>query len=633
MNTRRRDILRKLDELDSWIKGKDLSKRVGVTDRTIRSDIEEINRAYPGLIESSTRDGYRLNTALYSKVNFESSTLPQTPEERTMYIIKRLLFHKNNITFLELQDALYVSEHTIESDIKRVRKILSPYTGMRLVREKNRIYFEGNEQIKRRLYRDLLSNEIHGNFLNLNRIAALYEKFDLLRIMEILEDSLSAHDYKLRETSIPMIIIHIGITIERMLNGNYLEPVDGGSDHGEVEMQIAEHFLTQVISIVPIQYREEEVIAIARLLSGYKNAQLPDTHMLLGERNVSIGNLIKDISNHLNSVFDLDFSADSDFQSGLHLHLQSLLGRLQKNVSIPNAHLNEIKVKYPLVFEMGLHVSRIIETTVGCEISESEAGFVALHIGAAYDRLTMKYKHKVLLISPNNQSFAKLTEGKIRNVFGERLEIVSIQTYFVEREVAQQNVDLIITLSPLEHALSIPTVQISMFVNQEDESNIFVTLNELDKRRFNLAFGRHFGKLVDERFFYTDLDFETPEAVIRFMSQDLVKEGYVPDSFTKSVLDREKMSSTSFDYALAIPHPLKMESKQSIISIGILDKPIMWGTFQVKLVILLAITESDSATMWLFFDWLSETITNANKMTNLIESRKRDEFVYWMIND
>lgn len=51
-----------LDESKSWITGKEISRLMNVSDRTIRSDIENINRFYDKqLIESNLRSGYRIN--------------------------------------------------------------------------------------------------------------------------------------------------------------------------------------------------------------------------------------------------------------------------------------------------------------------------------------------------------------------------------------------------------------------------------------------------------------------------------------------------------------------------------------------------------------------------------------------
>ncbi|MCG4457745.1 HTH domain-containing protein, partial [Erysipelothrix rhusiopathiae] len=65
MNSRQRRILEYLSYKKIWIKGKELSRIMGVTDRTIRSDIDLLNQELPGIIESSTREGYQLNYNKY----------------------------------------------------------------------------------------------------------------------------------------------------------------------------------------------------------------------------------------------------------------------------------------------------------------------------------------------------------------------------------------------------------------------------------------------------------------------------------------------------------------------------------------------------------------------------------------
>lgn len=635
MNSRQRRILEYLSDKKIWIKGKELSRIMGVTDRTIRSDIDLLNQELPGIIESSTREGYQLNYNKYQTYkDLNTDVIPQTPDERSIYIIKILLFSKKRQKIMDLQDELFVSEHTIEGDIKRIRDLIKPYGGLKLVREKNTIFFQGNEHLKRKIYRDLLTNEIKDNFLNINRTALLYSRFDLVQVTKIFEETLNKYNYSVRETAIPMIVVHMGISIERMLSGHYLtdDSINKQVDQ-RIEFEISKYFYERIIQIVPIKYSITEVRGFANILMGYQNAYHLNDLFEYKNKIVDISKLLDEVTKVLYETFDLDFSMDEDFKNGLHLHIQSLVLRIKNGTVIPNAHLQEIKKSYPLIFEMGLVISRLIGNAFGFELSESEVGFISLHIGAAYDRLSNKKKHQVLLIAPHNRSLSKLTKGKITNMFKERLEIVAIHEYYVEKHIENMNVDLIITTLPIDHNLEVKTVQISMFLNHEDEGTIFRALNELDKEEFNLEFGNQFGTLIDERFFFKDLEKETPEEVIDYMSQKLYENGIVSKDFKDSILDREAMSSTSFSYSIAIPHPLDLKSKQSKVAVALLRKPIQWGSYNVKLVMMLAINEKDSSTMWLFFDWLSETITNPSKMSKLLQSKNRNEFVHWMMDD
>lgn len=42
-----------------------------------------------------------------------------------------------------------------------------------------------------------------------------------------------------------------------------------------------------------------------------------------------------------------------------------------------------------------------------------------------------------------------------------------------------------LTTVPLKHQLDIPTLQITLFVNNEDESKVFQLLNELDNKLYH----------------------------------------------------------------------------------------------------------------------------------------------------
>ena len=166
MNKRQERIIKLLDDSKSWITGKALSRLMDVSDRTIRSDMDSINRHYgKSLIESSVKNGYRINSEVMASLPIEVTPLiPQTPQERCTFMIQELL-KKKEINLLDLQDQVYISGYTIDNDLKKIRKQLEPYEGLKIVRSKNYIRLHGNEESKRKLYKDLLEQETRGNFL------------------------------------------------------------------------------------------------------------------------------------------------------------------------------------------------------------------------------------------------------------------------------------------------------------------------------------------------------------------------------------------------------------------------------------------------------------------------------------
>lgn len=60
-NVRQEQLLAILSERGDWMTSRQLAGLLGVSDRTIRSDVEAVNRRItPAPIESNVRQGYRV---------------------------------------------------------------------------------------------------------------------------------------------------------------------------------------------------------------------------------------------------------------------------------------------------------------------------------------------------------------------------------------------------------------------------------------------------------------------------------------------------------------------------------------------------------------------------------------------
>ena len=155
MSTRKDKLLVLLESNGSWITGKELAQMLNVSDRTIRSDIEAINRENEDtLIESNIRKGYRLNLEHYNKIKVsQQQDIPQTSKERCNYILQKLLVKKQEINITNLLSEIYISEYSLDNDLKRLKEIIAPYDDLSLVKTKNHLCLVGSEKSKRNLYK------------------------------------------------------------------------------------------------------------------------------------------------------------------------------------------------------------------------------------------------------------------------------------------------------------------------------------------------------------------------------------------------------------------------------------------------------------------------------------------------
>lgn len=159
MNNRQQRIIDILHDYDEWVTGKELASMLSVSDRTIRSDIEHINKEYEcTLIEANRRKGYHLDEMLTSVKGITTkSVIPQTSQERVSWIIKELLF-KQEINLIELQDRIYVSGYTIDNDLRNIRRILNEYPSLKVVRVKNHIRWQSQKFMK-----NLMNDRFQGS--------------------------------------------------------------------------------------------------------------------------------------------------------------------------------------------------------------------------------------------------------------------------------------------------------------------------------------------------------------------------------------------------------------------------------------------------------------------------------------
>ena len=632
-NKRQEQILAILAERNDYMTSRQLAELLQVSDRTIRSDVDAINRKAGGVpsIESNMRFGYRLNPEarpLPAQQEKADGEIPQTPGARCIYIIQKLLFETRSLNLTVLQSQIYVSGYSIDNDLKRIRRMLEPYANLKLVRNKECISLEGDEASKRRFYRDLLVAEVQENFLNLDILAHMYRSFDLIEVKDIFVEVLEEYDYSIHESLFPMLILHAGTSIERMSCSNYvnMEDKEQGLDE-TIEYQISKIFFERISDRLHIKVKDGEIGMFALVIMGRRASNYTSDFVNFRGRWLNTKKLVTEALEQVYGLFGLDFRQDDDLIAGLKMHMHGLIDRLKNQVTLEDVFLEEIKRKYPLVFEMGIYVVHLLEEQLDVKISDMESGFIALHLGAASERMNSVRKYRAVMILPHNQSFSDMCVKKLSDMFRERMEVVRIFRYFEEDAVAALDAVSILSTFPIGHKLDIPTVTINLFVDSETESNVLQALNQLDKKGFQLEFASHIGHLIRKEHYYQNLDLKTPEEIIHFLCSGLTEAGIVEPEFEEIVLLREQMSPTSFVNAFAIPHAFGAFARSSTIAVAQLKNPVRWGCFDVRMVMLFAINGGDRRMIKIFFDWVSGIVNRPQELAELTVSCGYEEFI------
>lgn len=127
-------------------------------------------------------------------------------------------------------------------------------------------------------------------------------------------------------------------------------------------------------------------------------------------------------------------------------------------------------------------------------------------------------------------------------------------------------------------------------------------------------------KYIKKDVTYKNAKFATRDELIKFVSSDLVKKGYVTKEFEESVIKREVMSSTYVSNDVAVPHGSSDFVIKPCIALISLDKPIAWDGFKVTTVFLCAFDLSVDNDSESIFEELYSGIESKRLLKMLISS-------------
>ena len=596
MHKRLLTLFKLLNESDDKITCKTLSNHLKVSERTIRNDITSINGTLEkngAIIKIKKGEGYYidiLNLALYQQYLalisddiMDSSEIPDSPIERNQYILKYILYNNTYIKLEDLANSLYVSKFTILNDIKRIKPILSKYNLILVSKPYYGVKVEGKEIDIRRC---ISNNMINRNFENYiigitDREIELFNNVDLIELQRVVLSEINKFNINFLDFNLKNFIIHLAITISRILDGYCLDNVldvvlTDFQSNTTVEniFNYIESKYTIIISKADRVYLYNHFITKSSLLDNVSNRV--DTKII---------EYVEEILEVINNQYTFDLRNDSVLFDDLVLHFKSILNSKSYNLNKVNPLINTIKSNYPLAFEITLNaIEKVFKNSI-YSLTEDEIGYVSLHIGAGIERFfqnNIKCKN-VVLVCGSGYGSSRL----------------------------------------LEVHDSIPIVLVDLKLLKKDIENISKSITNNSHIYSNLL-----DNFFDKNLFIVNPKIKDKDELIKLMCNKLTQSEIVFPSFAESVFYRESLSSTNIDDFLAIPHPMELSSIRTKICISILNEPIYWSEDStVKLIMMLAINKDDYIKINSIYDILlkiihdndiRDSISNCNDFDNFL---------------
>lgn len=644
LNSRLKSLIIELLSHKEPVTSEYLAKVLGVTSRTIRNDVKTLNLEFKKIgvqIEASRGVGYFIDSALGQQVTElieelfmlqeeEHGNTPVLPEERILYILKRIIMTDDFIAAEQLANELFVSKSTVDNDLKQVEKLLEKYD-LKLFKKQNfGIKLLGNEMNIRFCLSESLANTKNEQAGLENEIIA---DVNINEIKAITKESIEELSFSMAELPLNNLVMHIAIAIQRIKNGKNVEA--GSIELDQLENQVEYKVATKIVKSIEDKYAIKiplgEVAYITIHLLGAKHFEDKDFNQsdfveLVGESHYQV---VANILSEINRVYRIDLREDHELIYGLGLHLRSAINRLKYRMNLRNPMLTEIKRNYPFSFELGIVAAEIIQNNSELVVNEDEIGYIAIHLEAAVERMKNKKRRqmkRVAIVCASGLGTAKLLAASVESVFS-GIDIVGTYPSYSIGDIKKEEVDLILSTIPIQQESLIPALHINAILTEKDIEKVreHITSKFLNEDKSKSL--KKLQNLFSEELFFTEVDKKTPNEIIKSLSSVLNIKGYVDDSFQGSVLEREEISPTSIGNLVAIPHPLKPNALGSCIAIGILKKPVKWGEHTAQLILLLALNEKDKEEFSHLFNHLWRLVQNKKLVDELCTKENFEDFI------
>ncbi|MGL9970517.1 BglG family transcription antiterminator [Enterococcus sp. DIV1420a] len=628
------DLLELLAKQTTPIPMKELANSFAISERTIRTDITNLNDILINVGASITLvrgQGYLLS--IHSKEQFDewrseslSSSVAHltTSEERQAYLLFLLFKNENPLSLDDFLDQLFVSKNTFYSYLKIARDHLMSYQ-LKIINRPN-IGFEvlGNEFAKRQALSDLLiEKDLQEYLVGFTEMElSLFDNIDLGLLQKLELNHLAPLELLDSDYYHKNILSHFALAISRFLAGFEMSEFPLRVPVLKQQVQnVLTHFLAEIDQAFDIQLTNGEKDYFTYYLA-LNAPRLVETATTNNSSIKMAQSIVDELLRAIKRTSNFDWIEDKTLIEDLTSHIEGFINMNLMNARRSNPLLTTIKKSFPQAFDLCLTHLEIVEKKHGLYFSQDEVGYIALHIAGAMERNSISdhRKYRVILVCGTGRSMSRIIEAKINKYYQETIEVIDRLSYVELQQQDLTTIDFVITTVPLEQ-LSIP--------------HVYINIAKLDKEIVKIEhFLSRFTEANDEIYslfhedFYLHEDVENKEQLLERMTLQLFQKDFVPENFLDSIMKREAINQTNINEWLAIPHPMSLLANQSAVSVAILPHGVDWGNGGlVKFVFLFAITKEDYEDTEEIYSLLLELMERENIQQALLQQSDYHHFL------
>ncbi len=517
LNSRQKELLLTLLTTNRKISYKELSELFKLSTRTIQREIKalaDILHSYELKITKNIGTGLELRGSTEAKEKLKEAIeqvkilSAHSPKERQDSIIYDLLISKEPIKQYVFSKKYGVTEATISADLDKAAMWLEK-GGIELIRTPGvGVYIEGQEKQRRTMLSRLLHKDItFDEWLELfskkmgteekdidgrlgmvirNRLLKFIQTPNILDVERVVHHVLNEQtNIVLTERNYVNLIVHLILAAERIKTGEVIESNNLYKDYvfDSSITDLAEKIVKGLENALSISIPAIEMDYIVLHLSGARLSNEKEIVNYETEEFTWI-ELTQSFIRAMEYYLEESFDGDEMLFEGLVAHIAPAFNRLKCGLQIHNPMLDKIKESYPKIFFACKQACELLFSKTGCEVPDDEAGYLAMHIGAALFRKkeTLKTGYKACVICSSGLGTSTFLASALRSKMPNITVEAVVSANKLEEWLKEENeADIFISTINLPWMKNKNVVVVSPFLNNEDLSIIQNSLTKVQK--------------------------------------------------------------------------------------------------------------------------------------------------------
>lgn len=600
-----------------------LSSKLGISVRTVKTEINEINKMIKIancsitskngkgylVVRNENYDDELLSNLCPNQCNLHEGNTLNPYSERVQHVIKKLLVIDYHIKLEDLAEELFISRTVMSQIMKEIRSRLSKFRLKVVSRPNYGILVEGSEIDKRLaiaeyFFHDQKINDYQLEASHMFSNADAREEYDM--IFEIVRKNTLQFGIEMSDFSIHNLVIHLKISISRCRFYNYIIAEDNivSKWQNTLEFRTAIQIMQELEHYCNFMFPIGESIYLAQHL---RSKRIIDNNLLSTEDEILLHKCLEEIMNEVNNNFGLGLSENCEWYNYMLLHIPQMIERLRIHMTIRNPLVMDNMRRYLFATKITHSVCQIIEKFYKVKVDLNEFGYLLLYFNLEVTRFELNKPLKIVIFSGRGRPESLMIVNEIKEQFSShKYKITEV------KKVEPKGYDLGISTYKIDERCDYPIIII------DDDNYIEKIKGKIDELRYKKL---DLDIFCREEYCTFELDGSTKEEVMNNFYKELEKKNLIKDNSEQvfELLDDELGNGI-----VHLQDTYRM-IRNNMLYVCTLKKAIYWNKEMVRILILTKTKKEHDKDLFNLCRVVSKWANDVIKVNRLLKNQNFNE--------